>query len=54
MHLVRETYIRVLALAISFRILSMFGPLLISDSVDIIAKIIKRSCWIDDLISNRF
>jgi len=38
----------------SFRILSKFEPLIISDSVDIIAKIIRRSCWIDDLISNRF
>jgi len=34
----------------SFRILSMFKPLLILDSImDKIAKIFKRPCWIEDL-----
>jgi len=49
MHLLRETYFRALALTVSFRILSKLKPLLVANSVDIISKLFKCSCCIDDL-----
>jgi len=33
----------------SFKTLSKFKPLLISDSMDTIVKIFRRSLWTDDL-----
>jgi len=49
MPLLGETFFHALALAKSFRILSNSKPLLISDSMNIFAKLFRRSCWIDDL-----
>jgi len=41
--------VRALTLAKSFRILSKFKPLLTSDSVNIIVKLFKGFCWIEDI-----
>jgi len=49
MHLLSETYFSCLALVISFKTLSKFKPLLISDSMDANVKIFRRSRCTDDL-----
>jgi len=40
---------RALTLAKSSKIFSGFKPLLTLDSMDIIVKLFKGSCWIEDL-----
>jgi len=54
MHLLRETYFLTLALPVPFRTLSKFVALLILDSMDIIVKLFRHFCWIDDLTYEGF